>query len=61
MMTSVHVRFGVLTVVIMKIQVFWGVLLCQPVNGCSHFEGTTFLQNSVKVFIGQHSMTSQKT
>ena len=31
-------RFEVLTVVLLKIQVFWDVKLCHLINGCGCFE-----------------------
>jgi len=33
-------RFGTLTVVLLKITVFWGVMLCHWESGPQHFEGS---------------------
>jgi hypothetical protein len=33
-------RFGVLTVVLLKIPVFWGVMLCHWESGSQYFEGS---------------------
>jgi len=34
-----HVKLEVLSAVLLKIKVFWDVLLCQVVNGYQHFGG----------------------
>jgi hypothetical protein len=59
--TFIHVRFEVITVVLMKIQVFWCIFLCQQVNSFWCFRDTLLLQNSGKIFISYHNITSQKT
>jgi len=43
-----HVRFGVLTVMLLKIQVFWGMMLCQSVSTSQRFEECTSFTFRIK-------------
>jgi hypothetical protein len=39
-------RFELLRVVVMKIQVFWDVMPCEPISSCPENVGITLLQSA---------------
>jgi hypothetical protein len=44
------VRLEVLTVMLLKIQVFWDVILCQWINISQCFKGTTIFKTSRTIY-----------
>jgi hypothetical protein len=44
------VRLDVLKVMLLKIHVFWDVILCQLRNSSKHSDGTTIFKTSITIY-----------